>query len=65
MSYNLSRRRFLKASSGALALAAISPLAVTAAEDAAAAGKKRSLKNGIMYQTVHVRGTVLEKFKAI
>ncbi|MSU21206.1 MAG: sugar phosphate isomerase/epimerase [Pedosphaera sp.] len=65
MNNNLNRRDFLKVSSGAAALAALNPVASMAAEKELLQGKKRSLKKGIMFATVGVKGSVLEKFKAV
>src|SRR5258706_9522031 len=63
----MKRRHFLKAGSGALTLAALSPIAfgcgAEAVEDSATS--KRELKKGIMWATVGVKGSVLEKMKAI
>jgi hexulose-6-phosphate isomerase len=57
----MHRREFLMTSAGALALAASAPGAF-AAEIAA---PKRAIKKGIMWGTVGVKGSVLEKMKAI
>ncbi|MEO6036421.1 MAG: sugar phosphate isomerase/epimerase family protein [Verrucomicrobiota bacterium] len=61
MTTNHNRREFLKVSGGALALAALSPTAF--AEEPAVS--KRGLKKGIMFATVGLPGSTLEKFKAI
>jgi len=61
----LKRREFLKQAVGALALTAAAPIAVAASEAGNAAAPKRSLKKGIMWATVSVKGSVLEKMKAI
>jgi hexulose-6-phosphate isomerase len=55
----MNRRDFVKAS-GALALAAVTPSIL-----AADAPPARSIKRAIMWGTVGVKGTVLEKMKAI
>jgi hexulose-6-phosphate isomerase len=62
----MHRREFLKTSASALALAALAP-GTYAAEDKApeAAAPKRAIKKGIMWATVGVKGSVLEKMKAI
>jgi len=62
----MHRREFLKTSASALALAALAPSAI-AAEDKppAAAASKRGIKKGIMWGTVGVKGTILEKMKAV
>ena len=57
----MHRREFLMTSAGALALAASAPGAF-AAEIAA---PKRAIKKGIMWGTVGVKGSVLEKMQAI
>ena len=58
----MNRRDFLTTGLGALALAALSP-AVWAAD--ANPTSKRSLQKGIMWGTVGVKGSVLEKMKAV
>jgi len=62
----MNRREFLQAGAGALALAATAPGALAAEANAveAAAASKRNLKKGIMWGTVGVKGSVLEKMKA-
>ena len=59
----MRRREFLKASANALALAALSPHAFAAEEKQPS--PKRALKKGIMWGTVGVGGSMLEKMKAI
>ena len=61
----MHRREFLKTSAGALALAALAPGAWAAEEKAPAAAPKRAIKKGIMWGTVGVKGSVLEKMKAV
>ncbi len=61
MNLNFSRRDFLKTGGAAVALAALSPTGFTDE----APEKKRGLKKAIMFATVGIPGTVLEKFKAI
>jgi hexulose-6-phosphate isomerase len=61
MKSHFSRRDFLKTSSGALALAALSPAAFGAENSPA----KRPLKKAIMLATVGYPGSTAEKFKAI
>ena len=62
----MHRREFLKASAGVLALAALTPGALAAADaKPEAAAPKRALKKGIMWGTVGVKGSILEKMKAI
>lgn len=63
MKPHFTRRSFLQ-SAGTLALAAaLSPRALAAENDRAP--KKRDLKKAIMYATVGVKGSVLEKFQAV
>jgi L-ribulose-5-phosphate 3-epimerase len=59
----MNRREFLKHSAGTLALAALAPGALAAEQSAAA--HRRALKKGIMWGTVGVQGSVLEKMKTI
>lgn len=54
----LNRRSFLKVAVGAAALAVIAPVGFSASP-------KRDLRKAIMYQTIGVKGTVLEKFRAM
>ena len=62
----MHRREFLKTSAGAFALAALAPGAFAAEEKTPeTAAPKRTLKKGIMWGTVGVKGSVLEKMKAI
>ncbi len=58
MNTNLHRREFLKLGGGILAAAALAPADLLAA-------KTRKIKRAIMFATVGVKGTVLEKFQAI
>jgi len=58
----MNRREFLKAGSAALALATIAP-AVSAADEKPAS--KRNLKKAIMWATVGLKGSTLEKMRAI
>jgi hexulose-6-phosphate isomerase len=59
MAHLLTRRDFLKTSTGAVAATAFG-MAGHAADD-----KKRSIQKAIMYATIGYKGTVLEKFKAV
>ncbi len=59
---NPNRRTFLKVSGAAVTLAALSP-SIVADDKPASAG--RSLKKGIMFATIGVKGSILEKFKAV
>ena len=63
----IQRREFLQKSAAALALATITPfgLFTPSAQAAAPAGPTRKLRKGIMWGTVGVPGSVLEKMKAI
>jgi L-ribulose-5-phosphate 3-epimerase len=62
----MRRREFLKTSAGALALAALAPGAFAAEEKTpAAAAPKRAIRQGIMWATVGIKGSILEKMKAI
>src|SRR5687768_7753401 len=54
----IDRRSFLKVTAGAAAIAAISPAAYCAAS-------KRNLRKAIMYSTIGVKGSVLEKFRVM
>ena len=62
----MHRREFLKTAGGALALAALAtPARAAAAQESEASTRKRTLKKGIMWGTVDVKGSTLEKMKAI
>src|SRR5258708_3381776 len=63
----IRRREFFQRSATALALAAVVPFGffTLSAQAAASAGPTRKLKKGIMWGTVGVPGSVLEKMKAI
>ncbi|HKS37518.1 MAG TPA: sugar phosphate isomerase/epimerase family protein, partial [Verrucomicrobiae bacterium] len=63
MNSSLNRRDFLRLGSGAMAMAALAPASLHAA--APSAPQKRKIRKGIMYATVGVKGTVLEKLKAV
>ena len=54
----INRRSFLKVTVGAAAMAALGP-------DAYCAAPKRNLRKAIMYSTIGVKGSVLEKFRAM
>jgi hexulose-6-phosphate isomerase len=64
MTPTLTRRDFLKTSAVTFAAAVAAPV-LPAAEENSAATSKRSLKKGIMWETVGVKGSILEKMKAI
>lgn len=57
-----SRRDFLQTAALATAAAALAP---TLAGAQAAPARKRPLKKGIMYATIGVKGSVLDKFRAV
>ena len=59
----MNRREFLKAGSNALALGALVPSGLAAPENTPAP-TRRKIKKAIMYATVGVKGSVLEKFTA-
>jgi len=54
----MNRRSFLTITAGAAAIAAFLP-------HAPAAASKRDLRKAIMYSTIGVKGTVLEKFRVM
>lgn len=64
LSLNMNRRTFLQTGTiGALALAGADRLSPAVAAEGAVA--KRSIKKAIMYSTIGVGGSVMEKFKAV
>ncbi|HUR45093.1 MAG TPA: twin-arginine translocation signal domain-containing protein, partial [Candidatus Saccharimonadales bacterium] len=65
MHNRIDRRSFITTTGLAAAATALSPGLLNAAEDPSTGTKKRSIKKGIMYGTVGVKGSVLEKFKAV
>jgi L-ribulose-5-phosphate 3-epimerase len=65
MNTSITRRDFLQVGSAALALAAVGPQIFAAEEKSPVAPSKRAIKKGIMWATVGVKGSVLEKMKAI
>ena len=60
-----TRRDFLKTGCAALALASIGTRTLAADRQAPIASAKRTIKKAIMWDTVGVKGSVLEKMKAI
>src|SRR5213592_3021112 len=64
MKSNLNRREFIRAGSGTLAALALGPSHLGAA-DSVAAPTKRKIRKAIMYGTLGLKGSVLEKFKAL
>jgi hexulose-6-phosphate isomerase len=62
----MNRREFVQTGATALTLAALAPSALAAEMQApAAAASGRTVRKGIMWGTVGVKGSVLEKMKAI
>jgi L-ribulose-5-phosphate 3-epimerase len=61
----MRRREFLKTGAGALALAALAPAAGAAEVKTLAAPVTRPIRKGIMWDTVGVKGSVLERMKAV
>jgi L-ribulose-5-phosphate 3-epimerase len=62
----MNRREFLKNGAGALALAALTPTRLTAAEaNTEPAHSKRPIRKAIMWGTVGIKGSILEKMKAV
>ncbi len=62
----MNRREFLKRSVGAVTLAAVGPKVLAAdTSPQATAGSKRPIRKAIMWGTVGVKGSVLEKMKAV
>src|SRR5215468_3836710 len=60
----MTRREFLKGGIGAVALAAVTPQ-VLAAENSPQANSKRPIRKAIMWGTVGIKASVLEKMKAV
>jgi hexulose-6-phosphate isomerase len=61
----MNRREFLKVGGGALALAIAAPVALSAPNQDGGPAPKRKLKKGIMWATIGMKGSVLEKMKAV
>jgi len=61
----MNRRDFLKTGAGALAAAAAAAATLPAAGQGTAPAPKRSLKKGIMWATIGMQGSVLEKMQAV
>jgi len=63
----MTRREFLKAGGSALALAALAPslFGADAASSSTAASPKRQIRKAIMWGTVGVKGSTLEKMKMV
>jgi L-ribulose-5-phosphate 3-epimerase len=57
----MNRRTFIRASAMTATTALLAPTAICAAD----AGKKRAIKKAIMYSTIGVKGSVMEKFRAV
>ena len=64
MKTDLNRRDFLRVGGSALAFATL-PAGSSAAAESASAPRKRRIKKAIMYATVGLKGSGLEKFTAI
>ncbi len=64
MKTDLNRRDFLRVGGSALAFATL-PAGSSAAAESASAPRKRRIKKAIMYATVGLKGSLLEKFTAI
>src|SRR5439155_25177065 len=64
MNTRINRRDFLKAGGATLALAAIGPGASAADEKTSASPARRPIKKAIMWGTIGVKGSILEKMKA-
>jgi len=63
---NMRRREFLKQGAGALALAAVTPKSFGADQGSEAGQvKKHQVRKAIMFATVGVKGSVLEKLKTV
>lgn len=65
MSALVTRRDFLKAGTAAVALAAVTPGCVAPREHTASSPGGRRIKKAIMWGTVSLKGSVLEKMKAV
>ena len=67
MKTSLHRRQFVQLAGAAAGWAALTPSSRLAAADAAApaASIKRDIRKAIMYGTIGVKGSVLEKLKAV
>jgi L-ribulose-5-phosphate 3-epimerase len=61
----MHRREFLKTGAGALALAALTPGALAVETTAPAVPANRPIKKGIMWGTIGVKGSLLEKMRAV
>jgi len=62
----MNRREFLKGSVGALAVAAVAPQMIAADNSSQAnTGSKRPIRKAIMWGTVGIKGSVLEKMKVV
>jgi L-ribulose-5-phosphate 3-epimerase len=61
----MHRREFLKFGAGALALASLAPQSFAQGDSSAAPAAKRPIRKGIMWGTVGVGGSMVEKMKAV
>ncbi len=64
MNTTTTRRSFLKTTTASLALASVSPALFAAEENSSTAGPKR-FKKAIMWDTISVKGSILERMKTI
>jgi hexulose-6-phosphate isomerase len=62
---HLTRRSFLKVASAAGAISAFGLVTSRGADVPSGSAAKRSIKKGIMYGTIGIKGSVLEKFQAV
>jgi L-ribulose-5-phosphate 3-epimerase len=62
---DLNRRSFIQILGSAATVAATNPLALRAADSSGATGRQRPIKKAIMFGTVGVKGSTLEKFQAV
>ncbi len=65
MQFKLNRRAFLTLSSTAAVATLATPFVSRAADDPTSSPKKRAIKKGIMFGTVGLKGSTLEKFQAV
>jgi hexulose-6-phosphate isomerase len=65
MESSFTRRSFLKTASASLTLAALSPRLFAAEEKNSAAIAKVRFKKAIMWDTISVKGSILERMKAV
>ncbi len=61
----LTRRKFLAHTAGALALTSLAPPALAADDTSTPGAHRRAVRKAIMWGTVGVKGSILEKMKAV